>query len=110
MFEGELQGLFNAASRRFVDVNENEIAEQLFLNLSRPLFATSNDVTHDKVKVRVWVDGSPVAGLSSLDNESGQIDYVRWGAVDGVDSTTSGTMKLDEFVSQRSSSMIGTLP
>jgi len=58
----------------------------------------------------VWVDGSPVAGLSSLDNESGQIDYVRWGAVDGVDYTTSGTMNLDEFVSQRSSSMIGTLP
>ena len=58
----------------------------------------------------VWVDGSPVTGLSNLDNESGQIDYVRWGAVDGVDSTTSGTMDLDEFVSQRSSSTIGTLP
>ncbi|MBD3852846.1 MAG: hypothetical protein IFK93_16175, partial [Acidobacteria bacterium] len=55
----------------------------------------------------VWVDGSPVTGLSSLDNEAGQIDYVRWGAVDGVDYTTSGTMNLDEFVSQRSSSMIG---
>jgi hypothetical protein len=58
----------------------------------------------------VWVDGSPVTGLGSLDNESGQIDYVRWGAVDGVESTTTGTMKLDEFVSQRSSSTIGTLP
>jgi len=58
----------------------------------------------------VWVDGSPVTGLSGLDNETGQIDFVRWGAVDGVDSTTSGTMNLDEFVSQRSSSMIGTLP
>jgi hypothetical protein len=60
--------------------------------------------------IDVWVDGAAVTGLSSLDNESGQIDYVRWGAVDGVDSTTSGTMKLDEFVSQRSSSTIGTLP
>ena len=58
----------------------------------------------------VWVDGSAVTGLSSLDNEAGQIDFVRWGAVDGVDSTTSGTMNLDEFVSQRSSSTIGTLP
>jgi hypothetical protein len=58
----------------------------------------------------VWVDGTPVTGLSGLDNETGQIDFVRWGAVDGVDSTTSGTMNLDEFVSQRSSSMIGTLP
>jgi len=58
----------------------------------------------------VWVDGSPVTGLSSLDNENGQIDFVRWGAVDGVESTTTGTMNLDEFVSQRSSSTIGTLP
>jgi len=58
----------------------------------------------------VWVDGSQVTGLSGLDNESGLIDYVRWGVVDGVASTTSGTMNLDEFVSQRSSSMIGTLP
>jgi hypothetical protein len=58
----------------------------------------------------VWLDGSPVTGLANLDNETGQIDYVRWGAVDGVDSTTTGTMNLDEFVSQRSSSMIGTLP
>ena len=55
----------------------------------------------------VWVDGSAVSGLSGLDNEFGQIDYVRWGALDGVDSTTSGTMNLDEFVSQRSSSLIG---
>jgi len=58
----------------------------------------------------VWVDGSPVSGLSSLDNESARVEYVRWGAVDGVDNTTSGTMNLDEFVSQRSSSVIGTLP
>ena len=58
----------------------------------------------------VWVDGSPVTGLSSLDNQNGQIDYVRWGVVDSVDSSTTGTMKLDEFVSLRSSTMIGTLP
>jgi len=58
----------------------------------------------------VWVNGSPVSGLSNLDNESDRVDFVRWGAVDGVDSTTSGTMNLDEFVSQRSSSTIGTLP
>ena len=58
----------------------------------------------------MWVDGSQVTGLSGLDNESARVDFVRWGAVDGVDSTTTGTMNLDEFVSQRSSSMIGTLP
>jgi hypothetical protein len=55
----------------------------------------------------VWVDNSPVTGLSNLDNQYGEIDYVRWGAVEGVDSTTTGTMKLDEFISQRSSSTIG---
>ena len=60
--------------------------------------------------LNVWVNGSPVTGLSGLDNEFGQIDYVRWGAVDGVDGTGWGSMNLDEFVSQRSSSEIGTLP
>jgi hypothetical protein len=58
----------------------------------------------------VWVDGSQVAGLSNLDNEYGRIDYVRWGVVDAVDSSTTGTMKLDDFVSRRSSTTIGTLP
>ena len=58
----------------------------------------------------VWVDGSQVAGLSNLDNENGRIDYVRWGVVDAVDSSTTGTMNLDEFVSLRTSTPIGALP
>ena len=58
----------------------------------------------------VWVDGSQVTGLSGLDNQFGQIDFVRWGIVDGVTSSTTGTMSLDEFVSQRSSTSIGLLP
>lgn len=49
-----------------------------------------------------WVDGTAQTGLSGLDNDTTVINYVRWGAVGGVDSpSTSGTFKLDDFVSQR---------
>ena len=58
----------------------------------------------------VWIDDVSVSGLSSLDNETRQIDMVRWGVVDGVTTASTGTMNLDEFVSQRSSTAIGTLP
>lgn len=58
----------------------------------------------------VWIDDAAVSGLSSLDNETRQIDMVRWGVVDGVTTASTGTMNLDEFVSQRSSTPIGTLP
>jgi hypothetical protein len=58
----------------------------------------------------VWIDDVSVSGLSSLDNETRQIDMVRWGVVDGVTFASTGTMNLDEFVSQRSSATIGTLP
>ncbi|MFV2073694.1 MAG: hypothetical protein ACC742_13730 [Thermoanaerobaculales bacterium] len=58
----------------------------------------------------VWIDGTPATGLSSLDNETRRIDLVRWGVVDNVTNATSGTMNLDEFVSQRSSTTIGILP
>ena len=58
----------------------------------------------------VWIDDVAVSGLSSLDNETRQIDMVRWGVVDGVTFAGTGTMNLDEFVSQRSSTPIGTLP
>ena len=60
--------------------------------------------------LHLWVDGTEVAGLSGLDNETARIDTVRWGVVDGLESTTSGTMNLDEFVSRRSSAPIGTVP
>ena len=57
----------------------------------------------------VWIDDVAASGLSGLDNETRQVDFVRWGVVDNITNAT-GTMNLDEFVSQRSSTPIGTLP
>ena len=47
--------------------------------------------------------------LSSLDNDTGAIDFVRWGVVDVPSNTTLGNVDLDDFES-RSSLNIGPLP
>ncbi len=60
--------------------------------------------------LRLWVDGAQVTGLSGLDNATFRVDSVRWGVVDGLESTTTGSMNLDEFLSQRSAVPIGLLP
>jgi hypothetical protein len=49
----------------------------------------------------VWLDGTPRPGLSGIDNDEGQVGFVRWGAVAGVDAGTSGSLLLDEFDSRR---------
>jgi S-layer homology domain len=49
----------------------------------------------------VWLDGAPRPGLGGIDNDEGQIGFVRWGAVAGVDAGTSGSLLLDEFDSRR---------
>ena len=46
------------------------------------------------------VDGGAPAGVN-LDNDTGRIDHVRVGAVDGSITTTTGVMLLDEFLSFR---------
>jgi len=71
---------------------------------------TASDAGSSNGYLDVWIDDVAASGLSSLDNETGQIDLVRWGVVDSLTSATTGTMNLDEFVSQRSSATIGTLP
>jgi hypothetical protein len=47
------------------------------------------------------VDGVQKASLTSLDNDNGTLNYARLGAVNGVDAATSGTLKFDDFASQR---------
>jgi hypothetical protein len=69
----------------------------------------ASDVGMSNGHLDVWIDDVAASGLSGLDNETRQIDFVRWGVVDNVTNAT-GTMNLDEFVSQRSSTPIGTLP
>lgn len=49
----------------------------------------------------VWLDGQGRTGLGGVDNDEGQVGYVRWGAVEGVDATSSGALLLDEFDSRR---------
>ncbi len=53
--------------------------------------------------LEVSVNGSPLAaptpGLASLDNDTGRIDYVRWGAVSGSVTGASGSFHCDGFSS-----------
>ena len=49
----------------------------------------------------LWVDGKAQTGLSGLNNDTESINYVRWGAVAGLDAGMSGSFRLDDFTSQR---------
>jgi hypothetical protein len=49
----------------------------------------------------LWVDGKAQTTLSGLNNDSETINYVRWGAVAGLDAGMSGSFRLDDFTSQR---------
>jgi hypothetical protein len=49
----------------------------------------------------VWVDGVQKANITVLGNASYVVNYARLGAVGGVDASTSGTLTLDDFASQR---------
>lgn len=56
-------------------------------------------------RLGLWVDGVARNGLSGLDNDLATINYARWGTVSGVDPGTSGTLRLDDFASQRTGYM-----
>jgi hypothetical protein len=49
----------------------------------------------------LWVDGIPSGTLSNLDNDTRRIEYVRLGAVSGLNTGTGGTYYLDAFESRR---------
>jgi len=48
-----------------------------------------------------WMDGIQKANLTGVDNDTRQIDRVRMGAVEGLDTHTRGTYFLDKFNSRR---------
>jgi hypothetical protein len=52
-------------------------------------------------KLRVSVNSQPFTGPSGLDNYDGRIASVRWGAIDGTLTATSGEIQLDSFESWR---------
>ena len=47
------------------------------------------------------IDGAALSGIMGLNNGAGRIDYVKWGAVDGTISTTTGSTDQDNFWSSR---------
>ena len=49
----------------------------------------------------VWLDGQSRSGLTGIENDLGQVGFVRWGAVAEVDATTTGSFLVDEFDSRR---------
>jgi hypothetical protein len=51
----------------------------------------------------LWIDNVLVARLESITNDQLQIDWVRVGAVQGLDAETSGTLAFDRFESRRRS-------
>lgn len=64
-------------------------------------WAKSTAAGNNTGKLNLWVDGTAATGVSGVDIDTSSINYVRWGAVDGLDAGTTGAFKLDDFVSQR---------
>jgi hypothetical protein len=56
-----------------------------------------------------WIDGAQIANLTGVDNDTRRIDRVRLGAINGLDSGTSGTEYFDAFESRRQT-YIGPVP
>lgn len=52
-------------------------------------------------EMRVWLDGTLIETVPNLDNDEVHVDFVRWGAVGGVDLNTDGTQYFDLFESFR---------
>jgi hypothetical protein len=51
--------------------------------------------------INLWIDGNLSGSLSGLDNDIRRIEYVRLGAVSGLNAGTLGTYYLDSFESRR---------
>lgn len=49
----------------------------------------------------LWIDGTLVGTISNVDNDLWTLDFVQLGATASIDSTTSGSMLFDNFVSRR---------
>jgi hypothetical protein len=49
----------------------------------------------------LWIDGNQKANLSGINNSNREIDRIRLGAVEGVDSGTRGIYYFDAFESRR---------
>ncbi|MFL6196787.1 MAG: S-layer homology domain-containing protein [Thermoanaerobaculia bacterium] len=62
-------------------------------------------------RLGLWIDGvARATGLTGLDNDTLAINYVRLGAVAGLGTTVSGTLRVDDFASQRTGYVGPALP
>jgi hypothetical protein len=59
-------------------------------------------------QVRLWIDGLEKPGLAGLDNETGSIDVLRWGVIEGLDTGSGGTVDLDDLSWRRVGLPIGS--
>lgn len=51
----------------------------------------------------LWIDGTQVANLTGIDNDTRRIDQIQFGAVSEIDNATRGTLYFDAFESRRQS-------
>jgi hypothetical protein len=58
--------------------------------------------------ITFWVDGVQQYSQTGIDNDAKRVDEVRFGAVDSIDTGTSGTFFLDDYVTN-TSNYIGTI-
>ena len=49
----------------------------------------------------LWINGNPSGSLLNLDNDTRRIEFVRLGAISGLNAGTLGTYYLDAFESRR---------
>jgi len=57
-----------------------------------------------------WIDGVAEISITGIDNDTEVVNYARWGAVAGLDAGTNGTMRLDDYASQRSGAIGPAVP
>jgi len=57
-----------------------------------------------------WLDGFPQTGLSGIDNDTEVVNYSRWGAVAGLEASSTGAIWMDDYASQRSGYMGPAVP
>ena len=82
------------ADTPFVPISTGS-AHVVELDWQRSSSASANDGRFD-----MWIDGTPVASLTGLDNSISTVDYARLGAI-SVKAGASGTLYWDEFESRR---------
>jgi len=51
----------------------------------------------------LWLDGTQVANITAIDNDTRRIDQIQFGAVSEIDTGTRGTLYFDAFESRRQS-------